>query len=263
MVYTTVAAANAVTTMNPTWLKMSGKVSHPELGGGVRVCGRQELVSITTTATDSQLFGAGTSSTNTINAIYLSPDTLNGRLALQARTYDRYIFRKVRLWYLPRVPTTQAGSFAIGFVNDSKFPSPTFSTISAMSPAMNATFYGEPRCIDIVDDMSTQRTYFCLFDGTSDASLRLTVQGAILGAPDASSIGAVTMGRIWIEYMIDLYQPTLDQGFTLRLSKEEEEMVISSRNEKSTRSSNVADVSTEIGSLQLRIQQLKSGNLNL
>lgn len=262
MKYNNVPAAFAVTTVNPTWLSMSGKVNHPELGGGVRITGRQEMNPVITTATDSQLFGAGTASTNSINAIYLSPDTLNGRLALQARTYDRYVFRKVRLWYLPRVPTTQPGSFALGYVNDSKFPAPTFSNISSMCPSMNATFYGEPRYVDLVDDMNTQKTYFCLLDVTSEASLRQTVQGVILGAPDVTSIGAVTMGRIWIEYMIDLYQPTIDQGFTLRLTKEEEEKILSSRKEKESLSS-AADTCTEISLLQARIQQLKYGNQNL
>ncbi len=263
MSYSKVSVANAVTTHNPTWLSMSGRVHHPELGGGVRVTGRQEFTALVTTAADNQLFAASGATVNTINSIFLSPDTLNGRLALQARTYDRYVFRKVRLWYLPRVPTTQAGSFVLGYVNDPVFPSPTYTTVSSMSPSMTATFYGEPRCVDLVDDMKTEKTWFTTYDATNAATLRLTVQGTVLGVPDATSIGATVMGRVWIEYMIDLFQPTLDQGFTLRLTKEEESAILSARKEKEASRTVSADVSAEIGSLQLRIQQLKSGTLTL
>lgn len=263
MMYNSIPVASAVTTVNPTWLSMSGKVNHPELGGGVRVTGRQEFISVVTTAGDNQLFAASGATLNSINSVLLSPDTLNGRLALQARTYDRYIFRKVRLWYLPRCPTTQPGSFVVGYVADSKFPAPTYSTVSSMSPSMSATFYGEPRFIDLVDDLKTSKTFFTLLDSTSDASMRLTVQGVVVGMPDASGIGAVTMGRMWIEYMIDLFQPTLDQGFTLRLTKEEEDRILLSRKDKESRVPCASDISTEIGSLQLRIQQLKCGNLNV
>lgn len=252
----------------PTWLRMEGRVTHPELGGGVRVAGRQILTSVTTTAGDGQLFVALGATLNNTDSIFLSPDTLNGRLALQARTYDRYCFRKVKLTYIPRVPTSQAGSFALGYVSDSKFPTPSFATVASMSPAMQTSFYGSPKSMIIVDDMITPKYFYTTLDPTSDASLRQTVQGTIVGFPDAVGIGATSMGTIWIDYLIDLYQPTMDQGFTLRLTPEESDLLIARRKAVATAStvSVVApssDVASEIGSLQLRIQQLKTGNLNL
>jgi len=252
-----------VTQNEPTWLRMEGRVTHPELGGGVRVAGRQILANIQTTAGDSQLFVANGATLNSINSIYLSPDTINGRLALQARAYDRYCFRKVRITYVPRVPTSQAGSFALGYVSDSKFPTPTFATVASMSPAMQTSFYGDPRSFNIVDDLMTQKYFFCQIDGSSDASYRQTVQGTIVGIPDVTSIGATLMGTIWIDYLIDLYQPTMDQGFTIRLSEEEQKFITDRRKTMSANSTNATDISSEIGSLQLRIQQLKAGNINL
>lgn len=246
------------TTQNePTWLRMEGRVTHPELGGGVRIAGRQILCNITTTAGDSQLFATNGATVATINSIYLSPDTLNGRLALQARAYDRYIFRKVKLTYVPRVPTTQAGSFAIGYVGDSSFPSPTFATVTSMSPAMQTSFYGDPRSVTIVDDLRSDKFYYTLIDATSAGSLRQTVQGAILGAPDATSIGATFMGTMWIDYLIDLYQPTQDQGFTLRLTEDEQRIVTERRRLSALPST--SDASTEIASLQQRIDMLRQG----
>lgn len=255
------------TSLDPTWLTISGKVTHPELGGGVRVVGRQLLAKISTTAADLQLFDAGGLATILdMNRIQLSPDTLNGRLALQARTYDRYCFRKVVLTYVNRVPTTQAGSFALGYVNDVTTPSATFGNVTQMSPAIQASFITPLARLEIVNDMTTTKTWYTLLDNASTASQRLTVQGVIVGVPDVTSIGAILQGWLWIDYMIDLYQPTQDEGFSLRLTpleiaglkaariaKEEEE-----RKEKSA-----SEVSSEISQLQLRIQQLKCGNSNL
>lgn len=213
----------------PTWLHMEGKVSHPELGGGVRVAGRQLLCSVTTTAGDSKLLLANGATLATDNSILLSPDTLNGRLALQARTYDRYAFRKVKLTYVGRVSTSQSGSFALSYVSDPVIPSPSFALVTSMCPCIQASFYTPHAEVIVVDDMANPRTYFTLLDATSSASLRTTVQGTIVGFPDSASIGATTQGFIYIDYLIDLYQPTLDQGFTLRLTKEEIDMIVHNR----------------------------------
>lgn len=257
--------SNAVGTFisEPTWLRFEGKTTHPELGGGVRIAGRQLLTSLATTAADAQLFIANGATLASINSIFLSPDTLNGRIALQARNYDRYVFRKVKLTYVPRVPTTQVGSFALGYVADPIIPSPTFSTVTSMCPAIQRTFYGDPSSIIIVDDMNTWKTYFTLYDATDVSSKRQTVQGCVVGMPDQSSIGALTQGHIWIDYLIDLYQPTMDQAFTIRLTRAEEESILKARSEAPPVKIASSDISSEIGALQLRLQQLKTGNLNL
>lgn len=246
----------------PTWLRMEGKVNHPEFGGGVRIAGRQLLTSVTTTAGDSQLFTAAGATLLNINKIWLSPDTLNGRLAQQARAYDRYVFRKVALHYMPRVAFTQEGSFALGFVSDSVTPAATFANVTSMNPCKQSDVK-VPFGMMIVDDMSTTKTFFCLLDSTSDASTRQCVQGTIVGLPDVTSIGAVTMGSLYVDYLIDLYQPTIDQGFTLRLTDKEIQLIERNR-EASKASVPTTDISKEIGILQQRIEQLKTtGNMNL
>jgi hypothetical protein len=245
-------------TTEPTWLRFEGKTNHPELGGGVRIAGRQLLTNIATTAGDAQLFSANVGTVNTINTIFLSPDICNGRLALQARNYDRYIFRKARLTYVSRIPTSTVGSFAVGFVGDPVFPSPSFANITSMCPATQRTFYGAPSSIDIVDDMTSTKTFFTLYDATSAATLRQTVQGTIIGAPDVPNLGALVEGFLWIDYLIDLYQPTIDQGFSLRLTKEEEDSILSARK------AIMPTPTSEISMLQARIQLLKTGgNANL
>jgi hypothetical protein len=259
-------ASYMTTQLDPTWLNVSGKVFHPELGGGVRVVGRQLLTKVATGAADLSLFVTNNVATALdVNTIQLSPDALNGRLALQARTYDRYCFRKVVLTYVNRVPTTQAGSFALGYVGDAGVPATTFNAVTQMSPAIQASFLTPLARVEIVNDMTTTRTWYTTLDNTSVASGRLTVQGCIVGAPDVTSIGAITMGYIWVDYMIDLYQPTQDEGFTLRLTPAEISAVRAKRELESRDRSNRDQNSdlTEISQLQLRLQQLKTGNLNL
>jgi hypothetical protein len=246
---------------DPTWLRMEGKVSHPELGGGVRIAGRQLFCSVTTTAGDSQLFVTNGATVATINTILVSPDQMNGKLALQARNYDRYAFRKLAFEYVPRIPTTQAGSFAMAYVADPNAGnlSPTFASITSMCPCIQSSFHGGGRRIMLmaVDDMNNPRTYFTLTDASTTVSLRSTVQGTLCGAPDVTSIGAVNMGFIYVDYLIDLYQPTLDQGFSLRLTEEENESILKKRRDKAAAIPPLSPTE-EIGQLQLRLQQLKS-----
>lgn len=208
-------------TIDPTWLRMEGKISHPELGGGIRVAGRQLLTSITTAA-GAELFEANGATLTSARSIALSPDALNGRVALQARNYDRYIFRKVALTYVSRVPTTQVGSFALAYVADGGFSSSlTFANVTSMSPCLQASVHCGCARIVIVDDMRSDKSFFTLLDTASAASSRQTVQGMIVGSPDVSGIGAVNMGFVYIDYLVDFYQPTIDQGFSLRLTEEE------------------------------------------
>jgi len=236
---------------------MSGRVTHPELGGGVRIVGRQLLAQVTTTAGDTQLFSvANSAATVTVNTFYLSPDGLNGRLALQARTYDRYCFRKAVLTYVSRVPTSQAGAFALGYVSDGVVGASTYVAVSSMSPSMNSSFITPLARLTIVDDMSTNKTWYTKLDTGTDAASRLTVQGICVGAPDITSIGATNMGWIWIDYMVDLYQPTQDEGFTLRLSPSEQSRILSEREKEATRTTS-SSKEAEIAQLQLRIQHLK------
>ncbi len=220
------------TSVDPTWVRATGKVTHPELGGGVRIVGRQLLAQITTTAGDNQLFSVANSpAAVTVNQLEVSPDSFGGRLALQARVYDRYAFRKLVFTYVNRVPTSQAGSFAIGYVSDTSNGGATsFAAVTSMSPAMQSSFITPMARMTAIDDMTSQKTWYTALDATSLASKRLCVQGSLLGFPDVTSIGAVTMGYLWADYMIDLYQPTADEGFSLRLSRAERDLVLSSRN---------------------------------
>jgi len=216
--------ANNVQMSSPTFLRMLPAKVHPELGEGVRLHGCQLLTSAVTTGSDTQLFSGGTSSPLTVNVVQISPDTLNGRLALMARNYSRYVFRKIKIHYMPRVSTTQAGSFAIGFILDGgmqNLATLSFETVLQMVPSLLSAFREKGT---LTFEYEGEQVYFTEYDSTSVASARQSVQGLLIGFPDATSIGALTMGQFWVEYVVDLYQPTLDFGFTLKcLTLEERE----------------------------------------
>lgn len=209
---------------NPTYARVCGPVSHPDFGDGIRVEGRQLMTDVTTTGGDNQLFaGTGTATAFSINAIQLSPDALNGRLALQARNYSRYAFRKVRLHYVPRVATSDVGQLVIGYTTDgavANFAASSFAALTSCAPSMVSPFrVAATMEVTYTGDLS----WFTELDNASSAASRATVQGVFQGFPDLTSIGATQHGWIWIEYIVDLYGQNQDYGFTVTVKSEEEE----------------------------------------
>lgn len=254
------------TTIDPTWARMSGKVSHPEHGGGVRIVGRQLIASMVNVTGNNSLFAIGGSPATVTGALFrVSPDSFNGRLALQARTYDRYCFRKLVFTFVSRVPTTTPGSFAMGYVGDADILTPDFPGICSMSPSVNGSFITPLIRFTAIDDMTTTKTWFTMLETTTVADTRQSSQGTVYGASDAAAVESVGVGWLWADYMIDLYQPSLDEGFTLRLTKEEKTAIIAGRlreeEKMSKENKNLTSPENEINILQLRIAQLRMGSV--
>lgn len=208
----------SVSVKTPNYFRMSSLPMHRDFGaGGIRVAGRQGFFPVTTTATDSQCFasGGGTATETSINSVLLNPDRLNGRIAAIATWYQRYAFRKVRLIYTPYVATSQTGALGIAYYNDAAatgFQTLSFSAIQDANP-MCITPFREPCVIDIA--YTGDLTWFTEVETANNPATRLTSQGLIAAFPSASSIGAVTQGTLYIEYVCDLYGPTSTYGFTL------------------------------------------------
>ncbi len=201
---------------------VTGKVRHPEFGEGITVRGRQLMSDLLTTGTGTELFGTAGTATTSVNDIRITPDRLNGRLALTARTYSRYRFRNIKIVYMPRVATSDVGTYAMGLISDgvaSSFATASFGAVASMSPNLVCSFRKEG-CLEY--SYSGPKTWFTEYDGATDAETRLTTQFQLIGFPDATGIGATNHGWLWIEYTCELYQPTLDFGFTVQATSEEE-----------------------------------------
>ncbi len=211
--------AENVTLRNTTYWHEQSLPRHVEFGECIRITGRQALTDAVTTSTTSQLFsGSG----HGVNSVLLSPDQLGSRLALIARTYDKYAFRYIKVYYYPRVATSQAGGFGLAYVQDgavSDYATLSYTTLQQITPCV-LTAFRESASLEFVYEGNS--VWFCEDDGTGLSEKRLTRQGFISGFPDASSIGDITMGHFIVEYVCDLYQPICDLGFTVTLSTQME-----------------------------------------
>jgi hypothetical protein len=216
---------------NTTWINQEGKVTHPREGIGLVLVGCQPFTDIATTAGDSNLFTTGTLATADPNVISLSPDVLNGPLAAQANLHQKYVFTDIMVEFSSNVATTQAGSMALAYsmdgaeVTGSAGIPTSFSTTRQLVPSITFPFRADHQYLHY--HYSGDQTWFTATDAAGSlAGNRWTRQGAIIGFPSASSIGAVTQGYTNIYYRVELYQPTNSQGFTLDLSSREEREVM-------------------------------------
>jgi len=199
---------------NPTSFS-EGTIVHPTLGRGQRFVGMQMLTNVVTTASDSQMWtGTAPAATLSINQILLNPDTLNGRLAVFANTYGKFVFRKIRLEYEPLVATTQAGGGAIAIVNDPYVGNYETISYSATQEAVPSVTFPFRDRASLEYSYSGDNTYFTEYDASSSSTVRQTCQGVIIGFPSSGSLGATTMGLLRIHYVIDMFQPVSTLGIS-------------------------------------------------
>ncbi len=211
---------------NPTQFS-EGSISHSRYGVGQRFVGVQQLTTLVTTASDSALFSNAAPATRfTVNQIMISPDILNGRVAVFANTYARYAFRQIRLEYEPYVAMTQAGGAVLALVNDPATNStavPDYTTAQDIVPSV--TFALREKA-SLTYHYNGDDLFFTEYSTDGTAELRQVVQCALFGFPSSSSIGAVSMGQLRIHYVLDMFQPCNTLGVSLSgLTPEEKKMV--------------------------------------
>lgn len=199
---------------SPTyWSQQSIPQTEGIEGQATRVIGRQFFANGQTGVADALFFGG-------VGSVTLSPDLLGGRLALIARTYDRYAFRHVRIIYFTTAAATVGGTFALAYAHDaeiSTYATPTYVTLFQMEPSVICPFRMNT---ELEVNYSGKDTWFCEDDATSSASKRMCRQGVFFGYADGPMNTIV--GAFMIEYVCDLYQPVFDLGFTLsKLSRME------------------------------------------
>jgi hypothetical protein len=235
---TSTAASYDVVLRNPTQFSISGKgLVHSEYGSALRVQGRQLLTNVATTAANNNVFSANGATLVSGNLIYISPNNLNDRVAAISALYQRYVFRSMKFVYVTRVATTQAGAFAMAYNTDAAFTvsstanGESYATLQDIEPCIVLPFRQEKETLSA--SYSGERTFFVLYDSNATASaesIRQCVQGALVAFPDLTSIGAITMGEIYFEYVLDLYVPTLQQTNITFLSANVKESICSLRN---------------------------------
>lgn len=207
---------------------------HATYGQGVYITGCEVGLNIVTAAATADFFTGSVATASTVNVFNVSPDTMNGRLALVARTYARYRFRRLVVHFIPALGTANPGLAAIGYVPDggqSVAAAQSFAQTTQCDPSIVFSL-NAPMSVELIRYNGSE-LYYVETDATSLAGNRLTLQGQIFGFPSANNLGVLTQGVLWFEYEIELYTPTTDYGFTM--TRQEQllaERFIASRRQK-------------------------------
>lgn len=187
---------------------------HADYGDGIVVSGCEVALSVVTGAA-ADFFLSSVATADTINSMKISPDKFNGRLALTARNYSRFRFRKLRVHFIPGLGTTNPGLATMGYSPDADvgtFATLSFASVTQMEPSVVFSL-NAPVSIDLIDYKGDQ-LYYTESDSATSAGIRQTAQGTLLGFP-SSVYGALIQGAIWAEYVVELFSPSVDYGFTM------------------------------------------------
>lgn len=189
---------------------------HKVHGDGVRVSGCEAAVNITTDAAFGFFF-ANLVATTANNSFPVSPDIFNGRLALIARTYTKFRFRKMVAHFVPNRGTTNVGIGVVGYIQDASlsFVGSSFANLTQTVPSKVFSL-NAPCSIPLIDYRGDE-VYYTEYSSLTDANVRMTAQGMILGFPNQQDLGALNHGILWLEYELELYGPVMDYGFTVNV----------------------------------------------
>lgn len=194
---------------------------HKVHGDGVRIIGCEAAVNITTDAAFGYFF-AGLVATTANNSFPVSPDIFNGRLALIARTYTKFRFRKLIAHFVPNRGTTNVGIGVVGYIQDASlsFVGSSFANLTQTVPSKVFSL-NAPCSIPLVDYRGDE-VFYGEYSSSTDANVRMTAQGMVLGFPNQPDLGALNHGILWLEYELELYGPVMDYGYSVSVKDADE-----------------------------------------
>jgi len=213
--------ANSFKAANPVYHQIT---ANPLGGkpGDIRVTGRQYLCAISTNVGDYSPFGNG-GADYIAYSVPVSPDTFNQRVAAIATLFEQYCFRHIRFNYMPSCATTQSGNVAFGYSADPLLKAlagnPGYSQIMQITPSILVPFR-EADSLEMIAADPLER-YWTENNTTDKADSRQTIQGQLLGSYNAGNY-ALIMGDMWVEFVIDLYDPSYSYGFSIIAKTREE-----------------------------------------
>ncbi len=194
---------------------------HADLGTGIIVEGCEVALNVVTAAATSDFFTSGVATAFDVQSMQISPDSFNGRLALTAREYTKFRFRKLVVHFVPALGTANPGIGVMSYSPDpalATFASRSFAQCSQASPSIVFSL-NAPVSLNVIDYRGNE-TYWTELDSTSSASYRQTVQGVLTGFPSTNTLGVLTQGILWVEYVVELWTPSMDYGFTLSAAEQ-------------------------------------------
>jgi hypothetical protein len=137
--------------------------------------------------------------------IVLSPTTISSRVQAIEKMFQWWIIRSLRVHYVPTIGTGTAVSLAMGFTTDAElsasFTTPTQQQVLELNPAVLTPVWA----LSTMEIKATGTKLFESYASGSEAS-DVHYQG-LLVATLLGGTASVTYGQLWLEYVIDFYQP--------------------------------------------------------
>jgi len=151
----------------------------------------------------------GTTNAGLTGGVYetdLTPGVISPRLLNFQEMYQYYAIRELRVCYTNDVPSTTAGSIAVGIqqCSASSTASATWTQqqVLELTPSYKTAVWEPESCV-------YRHTGTKLWTGTTNASTPLEDSKQIqLVAALNAVLTAATFGSFWLEYIIDFYKPT-------------------------------------------------------
>lgn len=146
---------------------------------------------------------SGTADGHVVYNWFVSPTTVNARLAAIGRIWERYQFKKLKVKYVPAVPATTAGALTFAYDPDCSDATPsayTRETLFALDDNLTTSIFAP---CELVIKKLDQNTLYYTGANTITADERLELQGqlyvAYTGPPPVEGVLA---GTIMLEYEI-------------------------------------------------------------
>lgn len=142
---------------------------------------------------------------------YVSPTQINSRLGQIAKLWERYQFKKIRLFYIPCVPTTTAGQLTLAYDPDSTDVTPvsyTRETLFALDDNVTGSVFSP---IELYIRKLDQNTLYYTGANSTSADERTELQGQVYVAYTGPTVSSsTTFGTLMIEYEVHFSKRTYD-----------------------------------------------------
>jgi len=175
------------------------------------------------------VIGSDGTSTNTpflvggtrVGTISLSPDSLGGQMALDARSYTSYRFKRANLMFVSNYPSTDTNGMAVAFFPDptiATYQSPTYESIQNQQDVI--AFSRKQENVTVLDIGRTlgkngKDKFHTELDTATAAGVRQSVQGVWYGFFQGNDSTNTTGGEVLLDFELELIDRTSDYGFTV------------------------------------------------
>jgi len=145
---------------------------------------------------------------------YLTPGGISTRLSNLEELFQYYAIRKLRIIYSPEVPTSTAGSLAIGVaqdVNVVNVATPTQQQLMELTPAFKMPVW-------MTGAMEYTHSGTALWETSTEegGDPGFHFVQLLIGCTLTGSVASTQYGTLWLEYVIDFYKPSMVLGSPAR-----------------------------------------------